>query len=324
MTYICALKNQIKFLKMKKLLILGLLLSVSFLNAQTIEELKGEKKVKQDSIAAIQKRVDDLQGQIDTFPGWKFGAFGTIGANFSQFNNWYGQGTPNNSSGNITITANPHANLDREKYFWYNKANINLSWVKFDDKDDPTDDDNFREANDVFNVTTLFGYKLTKTLAASALGEYRTTLINNFNDPGYLDLGIGVTWTPIKELIVVVHPLNYNFVFADNDAIFDSSLGAKIVANYAKAFGDLKFNSNLSAFMSYEDSDLSNWTWINSLSYTIWKGIGLGFEVGLRDNKQEALNFAVNNWDGMGTEPNFNNIDNDLQVYTTFGLSYKF
>lgn len=309
----------------KKLLsILVVVFTISAGFSQTKEELKSEQKAKKDSISAIQARVDDLQKQIDTYPGWKFGAFGTIGASFSNFNNWYAQGSPNNSAGNISITVNPHAKLDRDNYFWYNTANINLSWVKFDDKDDPNDDDSFRESSDVFNVTSLFGYKITKSLAASTLAEYRTTIIKNFNDPGYLDLGVGITWTPIENLVVVVHPLNYNFVFADNDAIFESSLGAKVVANYNRSFGGLKFNSNLSAFMSYEDSDLSNWTWINSLSYTVWKGIGLGFEIGLRDSKQEALNYALGQWDGTGTAPDFDNVDNAVQVYTTFGLSYNF
>jgi hypothetical protein len=312
----------------KKLLtILVVIFTISTGFSQTKEELKAEKSAKNDSIKTLQASVDALQKQIDEFPGWKFGAFGTIGASFSSFNNWYSQGTPNNSAGNITIIANPFAKLDREKYFWYNTANINLSWVKFDDKDDPNDDDSFREASDVFSVTSLFGYKIAKNLAASTLAEYRTTLINNFNDPGYLDVGVGVTWTPVNGLIVVVHPLNYNFVFADNDAIFESSLGAKVVANYDRTFGGLKWNSNLTAFMSYKDSDLSSWTWINSLGYTIWKGIGLGFEIGLRDNKQEAVNFANNQWvDGgeVGSQPNFDNVDNELQVYTTFGLSYNF
>jgi len=78
--------------------------------AQTIDDLKAEQGVKKDSIAAIQGRVDALQGQIDAFPGWKKGAFGTIGANLSSFNNWYGQGTPNNNAGNIGITLNGFAN----------------------------------------------------------------------------------------------------------------------------------------------------------------------------------------------------------------------
>ena len=312
---------------MKKIFTLFIMLLATASFSQTKEELKEEKSVKQDSLDAIQDRIDGLQTQIDELPGWKFGAFGTIGASFSSFNNWYAQGTPNNSAGSITITINPHAKLDREKYFWYNAANINLSWVKFDDEDDPNDDDSFREASDVFSVTSLFGYKIAKNLAASTLAEYRTTLINNFNDPGYLDVGVGVTWTPVEGLIVVVHPLNYNFVFADDDSIFESSIGAKVVANYNRSFGNLKFNSNLSAFMSYKSSDLSNWTWINSLSYNVWKGIGLGFEIGLRDSKQEAVKYNTDLWVAggeIGDQPDFNNVDNDLQVYTTFGLSYAF
>ncbi|KAB1069836.1 DUF3078 domain-containing protein [Tamlana haliotis] len=309
----------------KTLLICALFIGITTVNAQTKEELKALKSAKEDSISALQSEVDALKKQIEKFPGWHYGAFGTIGANISEFSNWYAQGTPNNSAGNITITANPFAKLNREKFFWYNTANINLSWVKFDDKDDPTDDNDYRQATDVFTVTSLYGYKFTKTLAASALGEYRTTLLNNFNDPGYLDLGIGVTWTPISELVVVVHPLNYNIVFFSEETdIFDSSLGAKIVANYAKEFGKLKLNSNLSMFQSYKSSNLSNWTWTNALAYEVWKGIGLGFEFGLRDNKQEALNFAEENVPDGDPKPTFDNVDNDLQTYWTFGLSYAF
>ena len=293
---------------------------------QTESELKAEIGPKKDSIAAIQGRVDALKAQIAALPGWKYGAFGTIGANISKFDNWYSQGSPNVSSGNIGITANTFANLKQEKFFWRNALNVNLSWVKFDDQDDPTDDDSFREATDVFNITSLYGRNITKTIAASALGEYRTTILNNFNDPGYLDLGIGATWTPIDNLVVVVHPLNYNFVFSKTDAVYESSLGAKILVDYTKSFGKLNLKSNLSAFQSYKSSNLSNWTWINSLGYTVWKNIGLGFEFGLRGNKQESLAAAVDAATAaMSTQvPNFDSIDNKTQSYWLFGLTYKF
>ncbi|WP_418511110.1 DUF3078 domain-containing protein [Corallibacter sp.] len=290
--------------------------------SQTLEELKSEQAAKKDSIAAIQSRVDAIQSKIDAMPGWRIGAVGIVGASFSEFNNWYAQGAPNNSAGNISISFSPYANLMKEKYFWNNNANINLGWVKFDDKDDPTDNKDFREATDVFNITSLFGYKLTEKIAVSTLAEYRTTLLNNFNDPGYLDAGLGITWTPITNLVVVVHPANYNFVFADDDTTFESSLGAKIVANYTKSIGGLKIMSNLSAFQSYEDSNLSNWTWINSFSYSIFKGIGVGFELGLRNNKQEALNYAKTTLGN--TNATFDTVDNELQVYTTAGISYSF
>ncbi|MDC6361984.1 MULTISPECIES: DUF3078 domain-containing protein [Flavobacteriaceae] len=292
--------------------------------AQTEEELKAQIAPKKDSIAAIQGRVNALQAQLDALPGWKIGAFGTIGGNFSNFDNWYAQGIPNNSSGNIGFTVNAYANLQEEKFFWRNAATVNLAWVKLDDKDDPTDDDSFRQATDVFNISSLYGRKLSEKFAISTLAEYRTTLLSNFNDPGYLDLGIGATWTPITDLVVVIHPLNYNFVFSSEDTIFESSLGAKIVADYTKKIGAVNFKSNLSLFQSYENSDLSNWTWTNSFGYTLWKMIGVGFDFGLRNNKQETLNYVVNNAPTPDPDATFDTIDNKLQTYWTLGLSYKF
>ena len=286
--------------------------------AQTVDELKAEKGVKNDSIAAIQSRVDALQGQIDAFPGWKKGAFGTIGANLSSFRNWYAQGTPNNSAGNIGITVNGFANLDQDKYFWKNSLNVNLQWVKLDNKDDPTDSEDFNGTTDVFNISSLFGYKLSEKIAISALGEYRTSLINNFNDPGYLDFGVGATWLPIDGMVVVVHPLNYNFIFSKDDSAYESSAGAKIVVDYTKKFGGLNFKSNFSTFQSYKSGDLSNWIWINSLGYTIWKGIGVGFEAGLRGNRQESFANSPNAGATLAET------DVDTQSYWLFGLSYAF
>ncbi len=310
---------------MKKLLLVGMGLLFAFsAQAQTEEELKSEIGSKKDSIKAIQKRVDGLQAKLDALPGWKVGAFGTIGGSISQFNNWFAQGIPNNSSGNIGFTVNAFANLKEEKFFWRNAANLNLSWIKLDDKGDPNDDDSFRQATDVFNITSLYGRKLSEKFAVSTLAEYRTTILSNFNDPGYLDLGVGATWTPIPDLVVVIHPLNYNFVFSSEDTIFESSIGAKIVADYTKQIGDVSFKSNLSLFQSYKSSNLSNWTWTNSFSYTLWKMIGVGFDFGLRNNKQETLNYIVNNAPTPNPDATFDSIDNELQTYWTLGLSYKF
>ncbi|NNM18433.1 MAG: DUF3078 domain-containing protein [Croceitalea sp.] len=312
---------------MKKTIVaVAFLFTAVTLTAQTEEELKSTLGAKKDSIAAIQGRADAIQAQIDALPGWKKGAFGTIGGSLSNFNNWYSQGTPNNSAGNIGITVNAFANLTEDKFFWRNALTTNLNWVKLDDQDDPTDSDKFRQATDVFNISSLYGQKLSEKFAISGLGEYRTTILSNFNDPGYLDLGVGGTWTPITNLVVVIHPLNYNFVFSNEDTIFNSSLGAKILADYTRQIGAVSFKTNLSLFQSYESGDLSNWTWTNSFSYTLWKMIGVGFDFGLRNNKQEALNFAKNTaaTQAEADALNFSNVDNDLQSYWTLGLSYKF
>lgn len=310
---------------MKKLLFtVGAFFLLITVKAQTEEELKSQIGPKKDSIAAIQGRVNALQSQLDALPGWKIGAFGTIGGSLSGFNNWFSQGIPNNSSGTIGFTVNAFANQQEEKFFWRNAANVNLNWVKLDDKDDPTDNDGFRESTDVFNISSLYGRKLSDKFAISGLAEYRTTILSNFNDPGYLDLGVGATWTPIPDLVVVIHPLNYNFVFSNEDTIFNSSLGAKIVADYTKQIGAVSFKSNLSMFQSYESGDLSNWTWTNSFAYTLWKVIGVGFDFGLRNNKQETLNYIVNNAPTPDPTATFDTIDNELQTYWTLGLSYSF
>jgi hypothetical protein len=300
----------------KKLLLTSvLMLSMMFSFSQTKEELEAQKAEKQAEADAAQAEADALQAQIDALPGWRIGAFGTIGGSLSNFNNWYAQGVPNNSSGNIGITVNGYANLIEEKHFWRNALTANLNWVKLDDKDTDLDSGDFNPTTDVFNISSLYGRNLSEKIAVSALMEYRTTLLDNFNDPGYLDVGVGFTWLPIKDLIVVVHPLNYNFVFADNDTVFESSLGAKILIDYTRQIGAINFKTNLSAFQSYESSDLSNWTWNNSFSYTIWKMIGVGFDFGLRSNQQEAANFQ-----GVALA----DADNKLQSFYTIGLSYKF
>lgn len=303
----------------KKLLITSMLffafVGLSF--AQTEVELKATKAEKEGQIKELQGQIDALTGdiagidaQLIKFPRWETGAFGVIGVDFTNFSDWLSRPQPDIASSSIGFTANAYANYFTEQSFWRNAANLNIGWIKFDDKNDPDDEDGFRNAADVVNASSLYGYKFSEKFAASAMGEYRSTILSNFNNPGYFDIGIGGTWTPIPALVVVIHPLNYNFVFSNTDFNFESSLGAKIVADYTKEIvKGVSWKSNLSAFLSYKGSDLSNWTWVNGFGFSVWKGIGVGIEFGLRNNKQEALALEL--------------ADNPLQTYYVIGLSYN-
>ena len=158
----------------------------------------------------------------------------------------------------------------------------------------------------MLNVTSLFGYNISKKLAASTLGEYRTSVIKNFNNPGYLDLGVGLTYTPMKNMIIVFHPLNYNFIFAENDSKFTPSLGCKIVGDYnTEIVKGINWRTNLTGFYSYKNNtpSLHNGTWTNWLGFNVWKGVGVGLEFALRMSDQEVLD--------------------EIQNYYTVGLSYK-
>lgn len=302
-----------------KNLFLFTLLSLMFVSiafGQTTEELQAQKAEKTAAAAELKSQLDavnaeiaDIKAKLVVWPRWESGALGTFGLGFNGFSDWVSRDQPNITSSNINIALNGYANRLAKKYFWRNGANINMGWVKFDDRDVDTDIAEYQKAADVLNISSLFGYKFNEKLAASALGEYRSNILSNFNNPGYLDLGVGATWTPAKDLVVVIHPLNYNFVFAEDSLGYESSLGAKIVANYNRELvKGVNWKSNLSVFQSYKSGDLSNWTWVNSIAFSVFNGVGVGFELGLRDNKQESLAAGLT--------------DNPLQTYYVLGLSY--
>lgn len=302
-------------MKTKFLLLALICILTASLSAQTKEELTAQKTDLETQINALKTQVSEIETKIKTdFPdyGWKKGLFGTVGANLTGFNNWVTAANPD--SRNITIQGsfNAFANRNEEKYFWNNSLNLNLGWQRLiKDNTMPLEEEKeFSQTADIFNINSLYGYKLNSKIAISALGEYRTNLLNNFNNPGYLDLGVGATWTPINDLIVVFHPLNYNIIFADDETMYQSSLGTKILATYTRTIAE-RFNwkSNLSAFVSYKDlDDLSNYTWTNGISFTAFKGIGIGIEYALRINKQETI---------------ANGSDKTLQQYFIIGLTYS-
>ena len=311
---------------MKRLLMCCLalyLMSANLVQAQTNEELQAQKDAKSaeladaeaqlkaltDQVNGLKADVANLTDQLTPYPRVAKGLLSNIGLNFANFSDWYSKDQPNTSAVNIGVSTVGFINAEYEKAFWRNRANLTLGWIRFDDKDNPDDEDGFQVAADAFNLSSLYGFKLTEKIAVSTLGEYRTAVLDGrLNNPGYLDLGMGATWTPMPNLVVVAHPLNYNFVFSDDDVNFDFSLGAKIVADYNQKFLEkIVWTSNLSIFASYKSSDLSNWTWVNNFSTAV-KGIGVGLDIGLRSNKQEALAEGFT--------------DNPLQTYWILGLSY--
>lgn len=289
------------------------------LTAQTNEELKEQKGKKQAELNTLQAQVNALKGEIAAidkkllvFPRWEVGAFGIIGMNFNGFNDWLGRDKINLSSIAVSFSANAFANHFTEKAFWRNSGNLNIGFAKLREKDRDGNivDEIEQKSPDVINFTSLFGFKMSPKLAFSLLTEYRSTILENFNNPGYLDVGTGATWTPVDRMVVVIHPLNYNIVFAESGSMFVSSLGSKVVADYTqKIAAGVNWKTNLSLFLSYKDSDFTNWTWINGIAFKVFKKLGVGFELGLRSNKQEALAKEFT--------------DNPLQSYFSLGLTYN-
>ena len=319
-------------MKLKFLFTFILMGSLTIMNAQSVEDLKALQAEKAATAAdfsakasAAQSEVDALQGQIEKLIGWRKGFNGLLGFDWNKSNGWIASPNPNASSSTLNIGLNAHALIDKEKLFWHNKGFISKSWsdVDLSNDDQASDDDNLFDNGtvDILNISSLGGYKLSDKFAISGLGELNTS-IENFLDPGTLDIGVGVTWLPIQNMTVVIHPLNYHVAFSGVEGVSSNgSLGGKVRVDYFQDFTvggkNLNWSTTLTTFIPYSDitqtitnpdgtqfdAGLFEYTWLNTLSFEIWKGIGVGLGWGIRNSQYEST---------------------DTQTYTSVGLSYGF
>lgn len=314
---------------MKKLFTLAILASCSFvmMQAQSLEELQAMKASKEEMVAtksaeleALGAEIASLTDQINLLSGWRTGLAGIVGLNFNNSNKWAGSPNPTSSSTGLNLSVTGFANRNQEKWFWNNKLIINKAWqvVNIGDQDGGELFDN--GTVDILNLSSLYGYKLSDNLALSALGELNTS-VENFLKPGTFDIGVGATWTPIPALVVVVHPFNYRITWpADGNASSQGALGAKIRADYGRDFlvtgKTVTWSSTLTSFLPYTDSKIAvvddagapqeaglfEFTWLNTISFTVWKGIGVGATFGVRKADFEVFE--------------------NLQSFYSVGLSY--
>jgi hypothetical protein len=304
-------------------------LSIGILKAQSLDDLKAMKADKAKILAAKQAEADamkaevaDLDSKIILLSGWRKGVFGGLGFNLNNSNGWRTNTIQNSSAASLSGTLNVFGNRQAEKYFWNNSGVLNLGWLKFDDKDIDTDNTDFRRNTDVLRLASLYGYKLNKWIAISALGEYSSSLFN-FNNPGIMDIGAGATLTPVQDLVVVIHPINYHFAFSKAKGVeSQSALGAKLRADYTKKIKGVSWASTLTTFLPYggakeNTASLFEYTWLNTIGFNLWKGIGVGFTLGLRKADFETFIPApvpVGQKSEKGVTQSFN----------TLGLSYSF
>lgn len=303
---------------MKRILTLCLCaLCTLAIQAQTIDDLKAQKQSLESEYNEAQSVADGLKSKIDALDteikklsGWRTGLNGLVGFDFNNSDNWAANPNPTSSSSALNIGGSMFANRLADKYFWRNKLVINKSWQDVDFAAE-TEEDGLESTLDILNLSSLYGYKFSEKLAASALGELNTS-IENFLSPGTLDIGVGFTWTPVPDLVVVVHPLNYRAAFSGLDAIESTgTLGAKLRADYTRSFNvggkNVAWSSVLTGFLPYQNNDpdpsLQEYTWINNLAFTLFKGIGVGASFGIRNAEFETT---------------------EIQTFYSLGLSYAF
>lgn len=316
------------------------LISLNYVQAQSLEELKTMQSEKLASIEDLQSQIDGINGEleglqkeIDILSGWRKGINGLFGLDWNNSNGWVANPNPDSRATSLSIGITAFANADKEKTFWHNKGIVQKAWNDVDKSDGDrmaAGDGLFDNGTiDLLNISSLAGYKISETFAFSGLAELNTS-VENFLKPGTFDIGVGATWLPIDNMTVVIHPFNYHFAWpsqAEKDKLekgisSSGSFGAKVRVDYFKDFNiagsSLTWTTTLTSFIPYSDTKqnvvdemdvvlreagLMEYTWINNLSFEVWNGIGVGVGFGLRNSNFESA---------------------DLQSYTTLGLSYGF
>lgn len=288
------------------------ILSTMSLSAQgTLETLIAQKAEKvammgeaQAKVDALKSEIDALQVDIDKLSGWITGYSGIVGFDLNKSNNWASNPNPNSSSSALNIGLTGFANKITTKTFWNNKLLLTKSWQDVNTVEGAEGLGLFDQSTvDILNLSSLYGYKLNNWIAASALGELNTSLWN-FLSPGTLDFGVGATLTPMDNLVIVIHPFNYHVAFSGIDNLdSQGSLGAKLRADYGKEFmingRKLVWSSTFTTFIPYKnkktlvpgtdyEAGLSEYTWLNTLGFEVWKGIGVGISAGLRNAEFES------------------------------------
>lgn len=297
-----------------------LLISFTGLFAQSIEELKEMKAEKQAyiddlqaQIDAAQSEIDGINNELDILSGWNKGFTGLVGFGLNNSNGWVANPNPDAKSSALNIGVTAFANKLGEKSFWNNKAVITKSWqdVDLSEGDANAEDDGLFDNGtvDIFNIQSLYGYKLSDQLAISAMADMNTS-VENFLNPGVLDLGLGATWVPSSNMTVVVHPFNYHLAFSGVEGVETvGAFGAKVRAdlNQPISLGNntITWTTTLMSFIPYESNDptMFEFTWLNTINFELWKGIGVGIGFGIRNAEFESA---------------------DTQSYTSLGLSYGF
>jgi len=331
-----------------------MLLCATFAQAQyenlDLDGLKAAQAEKMAMHDAAQAEIDALQGLIDKFPGWKFGGYGSLGYDGIRNNNWFGISNPNSSQGALNLGFGGTARLDQEKFFWDNLLGVKLARTGAFEVAGEEGTKSVILTNNFLELNSTAGYKIAPKWAISAglnwistVLERETDIKYNFalNEPGKATISAGITWLPITNLRVDIHPLGFQ---KNWPGTLSSMAGAKIGATYtAQILPSIGWSSRLDAFVPYSGAgdvsfdytdaagaaqklvknygtgDLTNWQWINTFTTNIWKGIGVVAELGLAGNRQQAdLNRVGASADGVVAD------DNPMQSYYSLGLGYTF
>jgi len=183
-----------------------------------------QEEIKKDSIIA------------DTVKYWSVLGKQSLMINQAAFSNWVGGGA--NNVGWL-IGADYNITYEKDKDLWENIILLNYG-------QNNTQGIGVRKTQDVINISTNYGRKVSKSWYLSAGAGFQSQFstgyedgnnpeakkISNFMAPGYLNVGLGITYRPNDNVNVTLRPSNARWTF-----VLDKDL--QLAENYGlKADGD--------------------------------------------------------------------------------------
>ena len=239
-------------------------------------------------------------------PRWHRGGVGGVTLSQVSLSNWAAGG-----EGTLAFDAllNYDAVYTNRRHLWQNRLELAYGMSKSKSHGN-------RKTNDKIFLTSMYGYRLSKTWYASVLGVYQTQFdrgynynanprqyISRFMAPGYLGFGVGATWKPVPWFTAYISPATWRGTFVLDNKLFQDAAGAMTLSPYGvkpgrklrNEFGanvrleanrdlwtDLHVYSRLDLFSNYlykpQNIDVR---WYVLLAYKIndWLGVNLTFNM---------------------------------------------
>lgn len=184
------------------------------------------------AFAGVLYAQEEAKVEIDSTKAWSITGQNTLMLNQAAFSNWVGGG-----ANNIGWLAGVNYNMtyEKDRTLWENIVILGYG-------QNNTQGVGTRKTQDVINLSTNYGYEVTKnwyaSVGASLLTQFApgyedgnnpaAAKISNFMAPGYVNLGVGMTYKPNDNLTVSLRPANARWTFVlDKDLQLAGNYGLK-------------------------------------------------------------------------------------------------
>jgi Protein of unknown function (DUF3078) len=233
---------------MKKLILAVSLTALAFVNTNA-----QDASIK-DMQAAASKEVKSAEKD-----GWLKGGTLIFNVNQGSLTNWAGGGEQNTLG--INAIFNYNVNYRKGKNTWDNYFDVALGFQN------ATSFTKYRKTDDRIDITSKYGYQLSKKWYAGALFNFNSqTLegfdygatnnkISNFLTPGKVLLSLGLDYRPSKEFSVFISPLTTRWILKkDKDFLPLDKFG---VASNIKSYNEIgaylsaKYTKPVSSWATY-------------------------------------------------------------------------